>query len=128
LTIKLTRHIAASPQASSSRRWPVAQPQSADGNLTVLAILLIARSWFRVSSFTFQTASHIRNRKLETRNWCSHTSRIEALIKFTYSLVDCPIYSVVKHRPLSFRSSPHSVGLHWVFQPNVRRQATVVKP
>ena len=29
----------------------------------------------------------------------AYTSRIEALIKFTYSLVDCPIYSVVKHRP-----------------------------
>jgi len=28
----------------------------------------------------------------------SHTSRIEALIKI-YSLVDCPIYSVVKYRP-----------------------------
>src|SRR5690349_11565177 len=28
----------------------------------------------------------------------SHTSRIEALIKI-YSLVDCPIYSVIKHRP-----------------------------
>jgi hypothetical protein len=38
----------------------------------------------------------------------SYTSRIEALIKI-YSLVDCPIYSVIKHRPrqrkLAFRLS-----------------------
>ena len=63
----------------------------------------------------------------------TYTSRIEALIKI-YSLVDCPIYSVIKHRPrqLALTNLPEQV---WIarrsehiarrcLQPNVRRQAT----
>ena len=45
----------------------------------------------------------------------------------TYSLVDCPIYSVVKHRPRRLTSAARLSGMS-CFQLNIRHQSNVQEP
>jgi hypothetical protein len=129
LTIKLTRSTAASLQPSAiSRQLSVKPPHTA--KILWALFLLIAR-------YTLSRAA-------------PQQVYFQALIKI-YSLVDCPIYSVVKYRPrgtvvgrsslvvgqkpTSTTATPpalaglnqltaKSLALVAILQPNVRRQAT----
>ena len=64
-----------------------------------------------------------RNLKLETLKPLLHTSRTIGTHKNYIRLVDCPIYSVVKHRPHQLALITRLSGLS-CFQPNVRHQVT----
>jgi hypothetical protein len=115
LTIKLTRHTAAY-SATTRRVTSRPSPPAHRTNLPWAQELRASSAPFPVTCRSSLAAHSLR---------CSHTSRIEALIKFTYSLVDCPIYSVIKHRPRQRQLTlPASAGLDCL-QPKVRRQATI---
>jgi hypothetical protein len=75
--------------------------------------------WFRTSNAEPQRTQR------STENHAAYTSRLlQALIKI-YSLVDCPIYSVVKYRPHQLALiCPASAGLNCC-QSKVRRQTTL---
>jgi hypothetical protein len=85
----------------------------------ILMVLASCSSHARLFSFVYTLGSFVGSQKAITTKGtkvhegilAAYTSRIEALIKFTYSLVDCPIYSVVKHRPrLRWGQAPDSTA------------------
>jgi hypothetical protein len=126
-----------------------------------LSLVLSSRVKRGICILELQIPRFARNDKLERESLKAKASYahqqgfLQALIKI-YSLVDCPIYSVVKYRPrenrfwllaLGFwprtRTSTISPPPWWIwvkptakgqrpkaafFQPNVRRQATCVEP
>jgi hypothetical protein len=104
LTIKLTRHTAATqffdPFSALSFRAEHDFSQSGKSyGVEEPAFLSIGK----IQAEQTTTRRVILGPRLpliaRTRLRVTYTSGIEALIKFTYSLVDCPIYSVIKHRP-----------------------------
>ena len=96
LTIKFTRHTAVARATHRKRYGPLPLYRNRFQSFKVSRSL-------GLQGFRLET---LKLSNLNRGNLLLLSGHIQALIKIYIRLVDCPIYSVVKHRPLSLRSYP----------------------